>query len=194
MKKYFPVLALVLANLVPLIGVRFFGWDLLAVVGGYWLENVVVGFYNVLKMRKVSGRFWSGDVLFFMAHFGIFTFIHGLFVLSILNLGASTGRVNLGNIDFGVLFSRTAFLFVPLLISHGISFYNNFIQKQEYKNTTTEKLFYAPYGRVVFMQIVIMAGGFVVARYHYFGFVYVFVVLKIFVDLVSHYRAHSNLS
>ena len=38
------------ANLVPFWGVLFGGWEAFHVVLLYWSENIVVGFYNVLKM------------------------------------------------------------------------------------------------------------------------------------------------
>lgn len=43
-------LALVVANLLPLAGVLLFGWKTFDVVFAYWLENVVIGLVNVLKM------------------------------------------------------------------------------------------------------------------------------------------------
>jgi hypothetical protein len=42
--------ALLAANLVPLLGVMFAGWSLLEVVALYWIENLVIGGINVLKM------------------------------------------------------------------------------------------------------------------------------------------------
>lgn len=45
---------LVGANLVPLAGVLFWGWGVLNVVALYWLENVLIGGINVLKMLTCS--------------------------------------------------------------------------------------------------------------------------------------------
>ena len=44
------VLVLLLANLVPLAGVVFFGWSVFPVMLLFWLENVVVGVFHVLKL------------------------------------------------------------------------------------------------------------------------------------------------
>ena len=41
---------LVAANLLPLFGVMFLGWSTFDVVFLYWMENVVIGIINVLKM------------------------------------------------------------------------------------------------------------------------------------------------
>lgn len=48
-------LFLLLANAVPLIGVLFFGWSLLTILVLYWLENGIVGFWNVLKINFARG-------------------------------------------------------------------------------------------------------------------------------------------
>jgi hypothetical protein len=41
---------LVAANVLPLFGVLLLGWDAFAIVALYWLENVMIGMINVLKM------------------------------------------------------------------------------------------------------------------------------------------------
>jgi len=41
---------LVAANLLPLLGVLLWGWSTFSVVVLYWLENLMVGFINILKM------------------------------------------------------------------------------------------------------------------------------------------------
>ena len=95
------VVALVLANLVPLVGVLFLGWSVWTILVIYWLENGIVGVFNVLKMLKAEGTDTSGAdgwrvngrrastmanatlVPFFMIHYGIFWLVHGVFVLTI---------------------------------------------------------------------------------------------------------------
>lgn len=42
--------SLVAANLIPLVGVFFFGWEVGPILLLYWSENLVVGGYNVLKV------------------------------------------------------------------------------------------------------------------------------------------------
>jgi hypothetical protein len=48
-------LALLIANAIPLIGVLFFGWSLLTILVLYWLENGIVGFWNILKINFAQG-------------------------------------------------------------------------------------------------------------------------------------------
>ena len=65
-----PLLALVLANLVPVFGVLLLGWDVGAIVVLYWTENLVIGFYNLLKMLLTGGWSALGTMLFFCLHYG----------------------------------------------------------------------------------------------------------------------------
>jgi hypothetical protein len=44
------VLVLVLANFVPLIGVLFYGWNAFNLIILYWLENLVIVLFNMIKI------------------------------------------------------------------------------------------------------------------------------------------------
>src|SRR6059036_3637946 len=97
-RRWLPsALALLLANAVPLLGVLFSHWTVFVVLLLYWCENVVVGAFNVLRMvcayPQVSIA-WVGKLFvipFFMVHFGMFTFVHGMFVLSLFGGGQTHG-------------------------------------------------------------------------------------------------------
>jgi hypothetical protein len=47
--------ALILANLMPLLGVALLRWELGTLLFAYWLESAVVGFFNVIKMAQAEG-------------------------------------------------------------------------------------------------------------------------------------------
>ena len=49
------IAVLLVANAIPLIGVLFFGWSLLTILVIYWLENGIVGFWNVPKILLAQG-------------------------------------------------------------------------------------------------------------------------------------------
>lgn len=46
---------LIVANAIPLIGVLFFGWSLLTILVIYWVENGIVGFWNVPRIMLAQG-------------------------------------------------------------------------------------------------------------------------------------------
>src|SRR2546429_5223218 len=72
---------LLLANAFPVAGVLFLGWTVFPLVLLYWLENVVVGGFNVAKLLLAQPRqpvYWLGKaflVPLFLGHFGGVTLI-----------------------------------------------------------------------------------------------------------------------
>lgn len=48
-------IVLILANLIPLVGVYLFGWSLLTILVLYWIENGIVGFWNVPRIILAQG-------------------------------------------------------------------------------------------------------------------------------------------
>src|SRR6185503_5564408 len=74
--------ALVIANMVPLLGVLALDWDLYGVMVLYWAENSIIGLYNVLKMLRVGGAKAAPLAAFFCVHYGIFMLVHFVFVRS----------------------------------------------------------------------------------------------------------------
>jgi uncharacterized protein DUF6498 len=57
------VLFLIAVNLIPLFGVLFFGWSLFSIKFLYWIENGIIGFFNIPKIAlgetgRLTGLFW----------------------------------------------------------------------------------------------------------------------------------------
>lgn len=207
-----PLISLLGANAIPLFGVLFFGWDAFGIVLLYWSENVAVGFYNVLKIALVKvkepkehlGKLFM--IPFFMVHFGGFTGIHGIFVLTMF--GKSDGDfmhrtswpcffafiqvlLNVVREAFSIMTPEMRLGILALFGSHGISFVYNYLIKGEYARTNPGKLMGAPYARVVVMHVAIIAGGFVlVALKSPAVLLLVLVVLKTFVDVKLHFYEH----
>jgi len=92
-----PVIALVTANLAPVYGVLFLGWKVFPLIMLFWLENVIVGGMNILKMIFASSSDktqWMGKIFiipFFCLHYGMFTFVHGIFVVGLFGGAFHTG-------------------------------------------------------------------------------------------------------
>ena len=198
------VVALVVANLIPLIGVLFFGWSVWNILVIYWLENGIVGVINVLKMSvatgdevtpgvtlMVNGRLATsatkmGLIPFFIVHYGIFWFVHGIFVLTLpafFSLMSDDGMtLDLGPVVFAAL---------GLAISHGLSFWWNFLHGGEYRRTAAAALMFAPYKRLVALHITIIFGAFAVM---FTGApaaaVAVLVAIKTAIDLGLHLAEH----
>jgi hypothetical protein len=183
---------LIAANLMPLAGVLFFGWDLANVLVLFWAESAVIGFYTVLKML-VTGKLWAiFGVVFFLGHFGgfmamHFLFIYLMFIRGIHAVGPEPGvRVALLKI-FVPLWIPLAALFV----SHGVSFVSNFLGQREYERTSVQALMAAPYGRIVAMQLTVIFGGWVVLLLNNpVPALATLVVMKTAMDLRAHRNEH----
>jgi uncharacterized protein DUF6498 len=48
-------IALLVANAIPIVGVLFFGWSLITILVLYWVENGIVGFWNIPKIALAQG-------------------------------------------------------------------------------------------------------------------------------------------
>jgi len=203
-----PVLALVLANLIPIFGVLYLQWDVGSIVVLYWTENLIVGVYTVLKML-VTARFGAlFYILFFCLHYGGFCAVHGVFVLELTEFAGEQTMatppeswpgplvfiqlfINLGRQVINAAPGEFLWASLALLLSHGISFILLFIGQKEYLHTTRRELMNAPYKRIVVLHIAVIAGGFLVAALDSpIGLLIALVALKTGMDIMLHKQSH----
>ena len=189
------VIALVLANLVPVFGVLLLHWEVFPLMFLFWFENVIVGAFNVLKMlanQPGSIVMWFGKLFFvpfFCFHYGMFTFVHGVFVIGLFGnrFGHGGGFPNASTVwnviaDYGL-----GWAILGLAVSHGVSFVTNYIGKGEYQRVGLSQLMNQPYGRIMVMHFAILFGGFLVMALHSpTPALLLLVVLKTGFDLGSH--------
>jgi hypothetical protein len=152
-------LALILANLVPIAGAAFLGWKLSDVMVLYWAESAIIGFYNLCKIA-VIGR-WAALLAgpFFMGHFGGFMAVHFLFVYGIFVEGMQEGGSGGDLREVAALFIALWPALLALFLSHGYSFFANFLGRREYRDRTVRDQMAEPYTRIVFMHLVLIFGG-----------------------------------
>lgn len=213
LRRYFsnvPLIALLIANVLPLWGVLFWGWDAFLIVLLYWSENLAIGFYTALKIAFVKAPSrkdqWSKLLIipFFIIHYGGFTAGHGMFVLSMFKkapegfeqelswpcfLAFIELLINVIRQAYSIIPTNMKFVLLGLFVSHGISFVYNYLLKGEYAVRKVE----SPYGRVVVMHIAIIAGGFLTeAMGSPAGIVFVLVLIKTIMDAGLHLREHEK--
>ena len=81
-----------------------------------------------------------------------------------------------------------------LFISHGVSFFTNFIGEREYEAATVSGLMHAPYYRVIVMHMTLLFGGWIVMLIGMpAGALVVLLLLKTAVDLHAHRREHAAI-
>lgn len=205
------VVALVVANLIPLAGALWLGWNVWTILIVYWLENGIVGVVNVLKMLKaegvpsegsatvlVNGRpagsmVKAGLIPFFILHYGMFWVGHGIFVL-VMPVFGWIGQVSGGpgpDMTVGFDIGTIVVAVVALAISHAASYRFNFVGKGEYRRVSPAAQMFAPYGRLVILHITVILGGMAVSLLGTpTAALAILVVLKIVLDLGFHLAEH----
>ncbi len=180
---------LIAINMIPLVGALFFGWNSHVIVFGYWMENIAVGIINFLKIRKIEtykpepsfgNSFLDKTSGFFVIHYGMFTFVHGIFITIFFFPGLE-----------GLL--QSIFMFCSALLSHYGSYRVNFLNKEEYKKTDSSSQLFAPYGRIVALHLTIILGSFALmsAGSPIWG-VAILVLIKTSIDSVLHIIEHNK--
>ena len=137
----------------------------------------------------------AATTVFFCVHYGIFWFVHGVFVwfaLPMLFAGFAGDAGSVGGFgapprvafpDAGVVLSASVFL----LISHGVSFVANWLIGGEHLTSTVMAETKAPYTRVLILHMTIILGAFGAALLGArTAALVVLVVLKTAVDLGAH--------
>jgi hypothetical protein len=152
-------LALIVANLVPLAGAAFFGWNLSDVMVLYWAESAIIGFYNICKIAVIGRWFALLAAPFFIGHFGGFMAVHFLFVYGIFVEGMQNGNSGGDLRAVAALFVGLWPALLALFLSHGYSFFANFLGRREYRARTVKDQMAEPYTRIVFMHLALIFGG-----------------------------------
>ena len=198
--------ALVVVNLLPLLGVFFFNWDVAGLVILYWSENLIVGFYTLLKLLVKSPRRGFGMGLFFCVHYGIFCAAHGMAILAILvddqidptpadpwPLFLVLPQLMANVVREVLAYAPPEWLvpFAALVVSHGISFVANFLFGGERDELRLRQIMGSPYGRIVVLHLAVIFGAVaVVAIGQSIAMLVVLTLLKVVLDVKLHLREH----
>jgi hypothetical protein len=189
------------ANAVPLLGVLFGGWDLVEILFAYWAENVVIGFFSLLKMifAQDDDRGWFIILLtvfmkiigcsFFIVHFGGFTAIHGVVLYAIVHEFLNVQIQPLELLYMG------RYVVAALFLSHGYSFVVNYLIKGERHQTKDRDPMFEPYRRVIVMHLTLVFGtGCIIFLGQPFFMLLVLVILKTSVDLYAHLKERKRFA
>lgn len=202
-KKLLPVLSLVFANLVILLFAIIEKSSIFDLIIIYWLENVIIGFYNTFKMIKCNNlpdptnedfrerlKLKSEKalnkkqyILIFIGHYFAFCIGHLIFIISVFHTKNEAILINYKMLLVGA---------VTLMLSHGISFFINYVGKKEYLNYNFKQLMATPYGRVIFVHVFVMSTAWLINVYgiNSWMILVVFIIGKILADLWRHLIEH----
>jgi hypothetical protein len=199
-------MVLLVFNLFPLLGFLFLAWNPAELLVLYWCESVFVWFFTLPKLamaRKKAGQSPPSPLarvpfmLFFTLHYGLFMLVHLVF-LTVLVGGLDQGDPLSGARAFlGGLLSSKSLLFVllGLFLSHGFSFFSNFLGKREYLGQGPARFMSAVYGRIIVMHFAILFGAFAVFLLGMpQGLFVLFILAKTWADLRAHQKEHGSSS
>jgi hypothetical protein len=149
-------------------GVLFFGWSTFAVLAIYWIENVVIGAFNLLRIIVAAARArqpGNGVLLgaFFTLHYGLFCLAHAYVIVAIFG----------GGVDARHLFDPVAALIervtaepvgvaalLAIVVAAGIDAARWLASADELERADPQRALFAPYGSVVVLHVVLLVGGF----------------------------------
>ncbi len=153
------LLGTLLVNAIPLVGVIWFGWSVFEVLFLYWFENVAIGITHAVRMAistrtNAVANGWS-TTTFFMLHYGMFTLVHGVFVIVFFGvIGGGLAALGGGFVGpvVAIMGWQGAFLVIDSLRTEG------------FKGRTPDDLFFEPYPRVLALHIAVIAGGWLIGE------------------------------
>ena len=192
--------SLLIANLIPVIGVWFFNWSAKEVFLVYCLETIIIGFFTLLKMlitgiivkkdvwqsqgRTSKQPFWF-FMLFFLLHYGLFVAIQmGLF-FAVSGFGDQYGITFFNFFSkWPSLLTNEAYIMLGVfIVSYGFRLTTDFILSGQYKTASLGYLMFQPYGRIFIQQVTVILGSMFLS----FGagkiFILVFALIKIFFEV-----------
>lgn len=138
---------------------------------------------------------------FFTVHYGMFCFVHGIFVFTLLG-GKGGGMMMSGGPFEGMgrnisdIFAAGGKWFVlSIIASHLFSYFTNYIGKGEFRRISAPALMAAPYGRIVVLHIAILFGAFVITILGSPVFLLLLLIAgKIALDAKLHLRSHRKIN
>jgi hypothetical protein len=197
MRLNLPVSAVVLLgiNVLPLLGVLYWDWNLIHIIFLYWAESAIIGLFSIFKMlcARDDSTSWPMRILtvvmkvfaffFFMLHFGGFIAAIGLvlyfFAREVLEV----------TVEPLALLATTWGVLATMVLSHGFSFVVNFLVKGERTISKGKDPIAAAYVRVIILHLTLAFGlGPTLFLGQPLYLLVVFIILKTTTDLWAHLR------
>lgn len=190
---------LIVANLIPVYGVWFQGWNAVDAFIVYALETLIVGamtllklgvitlvrrkddWYNGKSVGKVSGLFF---MIFFTFHFGLFAAIQtSIFSQSAKIVPPGGGLMHFFFHWYSYINDDIAIMLSGFVVSYLVTSFIPFIVKGEYKTTSMMRVMFQPYGRIFIQQFTVILGTMFLEFGAGKAFILIFALIKIFFDV-----------
>ena len=160
--------ALIALNALPIYGVFNWGWQSFDLIFLYWLENLIIGLFTLLRMLVRPYRHGIDLVMplflapFFTLHYGLFCLGHGSFVFSLFAEGRFESRGMTGVLHhiWPVLQDNHLLWAAICLLLLQVFDWSRQVARNGLGFDSVKHLMVAPYRRIVVLHITIIASGF----------------------------------
>jgi len=197
---------LIAANIVPLFGALFLGWDAKEVFVVYCLETLIIGLITLLKMIIVTinrpNHDWPNQgtitrkhglffMVFFILHYGLFVTVQMGIFFGVSGIG---DKHNITLTNFFVkwpelITNDSLIMLIAFAVSYGLKVIFDFILTNEYKSISLMHLMFQPYGRIFIQQLVVILGSMGLLLGGGIGFLMIFAAVKLFFELRINFEA-----
>jgi hypothetical protein len=184
---------MIITNLVPIYGVLFLGWQVNDIILIYWFETGIVGLFNIPKIlrstvnmsvghtidKKINIYFGGfGAILFFLAHYGGFWFVHSIILSEAMNIDPFSIAANFQTYKWSIISITAGYL---------ISYKLDFLDLRKYERKPGYFML-PPYGRVAILHMTVLLGGSVGAFLdNPTPILFIMVVMRMIADWASRY-------
>lgn len=207
---YLPLAIVLISNLIPLVGVFYWGWSTFVLLMLYWAETAIIAFWTLMRIL-IGGDFaknFFGEIFgrlffftFFLVHSSGFMLGHFIFLWAFFS--GKTGFSTQLSEDFfrtmpsefwnGIILANG--LLLPLAISfigRGIAFmiemarlplWKRLVDEDDRGGTKPGPLVGGLYTRIIIMHLVILGGAALAQKYGSLAPLILLIVAKTFVDI-----------
>ncbi len=190
-----PLFLQLLANLFGLAIALYMSWSPAMIILLFWAENIVTGLWQLprfyiasgeTKPIKTSARIFTS--IFFLFHYGFFTFVHGIFVLALFFQQAPepAAFIRVISSQHGLTLAL-----LGMLISHGAQFFNA-LNSGQLAQMSLNDVMSEPYRRIVVLHLVIIGSGLLLSLAP--GHATVALILLALIKSIMDYRNDKHLS
>lgn len=173
MKRYWPFLYAFGVNAIPIAGAAFWGWEVFPILFFFWVENLVIGIFHLFKL--LLGGSWSPlsiigrlfITLFFLVHYGIFTTVHGAFVMTLFDRSKSSSSPNpYRELAHQISTEPLMAMGVTLLVlTYAVETVRGIQQLKAFPKDPGS-IMAEPYSRIAVLHLVLILGGFLITILH----------------------------
>ena len=200
---------LIVANLLPVYGVWYLGWNAKQIFLVYCLETIIIGVFTLLKLGIATAirknDWWENRgsrtmmhgaffMMFFLLHYGFFVVIQMSLFLGASSIGDGNAPTVLQLLMYPYQYIGPDGLLLLCVFVFGYGYENlaGFLLRREYRTKSFMRIMFEPYLRIFIQQFVVILGGFFLALGGGKFFIVVFAASKIFFTIFLDYESILN--